>query len=114
MKQDEVMPETRFRFIRTLKVLYWERYENGAAEGDSIRMLEESCNYAADHTDEPLNLWDQIFKFFTGFALIKIFFKVRNVFYIGIIARQLITRHLAYIYEITTNFIICAEEAREM
>lgn len=34
--------------------------------------------------------------------------------YIGTIAKQIITNHLAFVYDISTTFIICAEEAKEM
>jgi len=52
MKVDDIMSETRFRFLRTLKVLFWERFENGGAGAEPVRMLEESCNFALDNTIE--------------------------------------------------------------
>ena len=44
----------------------------------------------------------------------KIFFKLINIKFIGTFASGFITRHLAYIYEVTTTFITCTQEAKEM
>lgn len=51
---------------------------------------------------------------FTQFASIKFFFKVKDWWLIGSFAKNYITKHLAFIYEVSTGFTICAHECIEL
>jgi len=60
----------------------------------------------------PLSIWDGIYSHFINFKQIKFFFKIKDIFFIGNFSKNLITRHLAFVYETVTAFIICGKEAR--
>lgn len=50
---------------------------------------------------------------FTAFKSIKFLFKIKNWILIGFLAKNIITKHLAFIYEITTTFTVCGEETKK-
>jgi hypothetical protein len=76
-------------------------------------MLEDACNVELDNTIEPFRLWEKIYINFTTFKTVRWVFKMKDWSLIGPTARSYITRHLAFIYEVSTAFIVCSEEARE-
>jgi len=77
-------------------------------------MLEESCNICLDNTKDRLKVWENVFQNFTSKKTLSYFFKVKDWVLVGGLAKSYITRHLAFIYEIVTTFLICAKEAKEI
>jgi hypothetical protein len=65
---------------------------------------------ALDDVSVPLKTWDMTYANFTGFKLLKMMFYVRNAPVLGKIARNYITNHLSFVYEVTTSFIIISHE----
>ena len=51
---------------------------------------------------------------FTSFSYIRSALKINEWAIIGRLTSNYITQHLAFIYEVTTTFITCAKEAREL
>jgi hypothetical protein len=82
--------------------------------GEAARILEETCNIAHDNLKAPMMLWNNCYLNFTKFKTIQYFFKIQDWPLIGRLSKSFITRHLSFIYEVTTNFIICANEAKEI
>lgn len=77
-------------------------------------MLEEGCNICLDNTREELCIWDNVYSNFTGKTTLSYFFKMKDWVLVGPLARGYITRHLAFIYEVATTFIIGLKEAKEI
>jgi len=112
--QSEVHSESRLRVLRLLKGLFWERYEEGQVGGEATRMLEEACNICLDSTNSELNVWENVYINFTTKKTLSYFFKVKDWPCLGGAAKNYITRHLAFIYEVVTTFVICVKEAKEI
>lgn len=71
----------------------------------------ESSNINLDATHSILNIWELLFVSFTSFGAISYWFRIKDTFFIGRYAQQFITQHLGFIYDVTTSFIACANEA---
>lgn len=74
-------------------------------------MLEEATNICLDQTREDLKVWENIYINFTSKKTLNYFFRLKDWPIVGGMCKSYITRHLAFIYEVTTTFIICAKEA---
>lgn len=81
---------------------------------EAARILEETCNIALDNVKEPMQLWANCYLNFTQFKTIQYFFRIQDWPLIGKLSKSFITRHLSFIYEVTTNFIICVNEVKEV
>lgn len=114
MEKEEIHSESRLRILRLLKGLFWERYEEGQVGGEATRMLEEACNICLDTTRDELKLWENIYINFTSKKNLGHLFKMKDWPIIGGTFKSLITRHLAFIYEVSTTFVICCREAKEI
>ncbi|CAD8098564.1 unnamed protein product [Paramecium primaurelia] len=110
LTDSETFGEVRYRILRILKGLYYSKFEHGQCDEDSVRLLVESSDVALDHTGSILNIWEQLFQSFTSFSSIKYFFKAKEWTFLGGYAQQYITKHLGFVYDVTTTFISCASE----
>lgn len=79
-----------------------------------FRMLEEACNICLDSTRDELNVWENVYINFTNKKTLGYFFKMKEWPLIGGICKGYITAHLAFIYEVSTTFVICVKEALEI
>jgi len=77
-------------------------------------MLEEACNICLDSTRDELKLWENIYTNFTSKNTLSYLFKMKDWPILGGTAKTIITRHLAFIYEVSTTFVICCREAKEI
>ncbi|KAL4508105.1 hypothetical protein ABPG72_021478 [Tetrahymena utriculariae] len=112
--EQEICSETRFRLLRTLKTYVWEGYEQGQMGPEAAQLLNECINVSLDNTNLPLIVWNNIYSNFTDFATIRLMFRLKNWFLIGTMAKNYITHHMAFVYEVTTAFITSAEEAEHL
>lgn len=110
----EIFSETRFRCLRTLKTYVWEGYEEGQIGPEAAQLLNECIDVSLDNTKTPLNVWNNIYSNFTDFATIRLMFRLKNWVLIGSMAKNYITHHMAFVYEVTTAFIVSAEEAQHL
>jgi len=107
---DDIFQETRFRILRVMKGLYWEKFEEGLLSGEAARLLVEGVDVALDSTEQPIDMWSFFYEYFTSFKIIKFFMKIKDFVFIGKLARRYITRHMSFIYEVTTAFINVSTE----
>lgn len=77
-------------------------------------MLVESSDVGLDKLNDNLEIWDELYKNFMNLYLVNFFFKVKQKFFIGYFAREYLIRHLGLVYDVTSSFIICAEEALKL
>ena len=113
-KDDDIFQETRFRLLRIMKGLFWEKYEQGLLSGESARLLVEAVNVSLDSTERPIDLWSFLYEYFTSFRMIKFFMKIKDFFLIGRLARRYITSHMSFVYGVTTAFIEVSGEILEI
>ncbi|CAK77260.1 unnamed protein product (macronuclear) [Paramecium tetraurelia] len=111
LTDQEIFGEVRYRIYRILKGLYYDKFEYGLCEEDTVRLLVESSDIGLDHTKAILNIWDQLYKNFLNFSSVNFFFKVKEMPLIGPFARDYMIKHLGFVYDVTTTFLSCASEA---
>ncbi|CAD8069778.1 unnamed protein product [Paramecium sonneborni] len=110
----DVLAEVRYRFYRILKGLYYQQFEHGLCEEQTVRMLVESSDIGSDELNFNLEIWDELFKNFINLCSVTFFFKIKQTFLIGYFAREYLIRHLGFVYDVTSTFIICADEALKL
>lgn len=57
--------ETRYRLLRAMKGLFWEKFEKGEAGAEATKMLDEACNVCLENTLQPISIWQNVFQNFT-------------------------------------------------
>lgn len=77
-------------------------------------MLEEACNICLDTTREEMHIWENVYLNFTTKNTLSYFERMKDWPIVGNMAKNYMTRHLAFIYEVSTTFIICCKEAKEI
>lgn len=77
-------------------------------------MLVESSDVGLDKLNYNLEIWDELYKNFMNLCSVNFFFKVKQKFLIGFFAREYLIKHLGLVYDVTSSFIICAEEALKL
>ena len=65
-----MLGEVRYRILRILKGLYYQKFEEGQSEGDACRLLVESSNISLDQTNSILNIWEVLHANFTSLGFI--------------------------------------------
>lgn len=109
-KDDDVFQETRFKLLRIMKGIIWDKYEKGLLSGEAARLLVKGVDSCLDSTEQPIDLWSFLYEYFNSFTLIKFLMKVKDFFLIGKLFKRYITNHISFIYGITTIFIdVCSE-----
>ncbi|CAD8193501.1 unnamed protein product [Paramecium pentaurelia] len=111
LPNQDIFGEVRYRVYRILKGLYYHKYEEGLVEEQTVRMLVESSDVGLDKLNDNLEIWDELYKNFMNLCSVNFFFKVKQKFLIGYFAREYLIKHLGLVYDVTSSFIICAEEA---
>ena len=111
--ESEIYAETRFRLLRIMKGLIWEKYEESQLTGDAARLLSEACDFGLDNTSKPIWIWEFLHSTFTGRRSINTYFRLRDTFFIGRFARKYISQHLSFVYQVVTTFMLVAEEVME-
>ena len=53
----ELYIELRRKYINILKSLYWEHFEEGQCQSNSVTILIESADRALDHDENPIEDW---------------------------------------------------------
>ncbi|CAK93443.1 unnamed protein product (macronuclear) [Paramecium tetraurelia] len=114
LPNQDVFGEVRYRVYRILKGLYYHKYEEGLVEEQTVRMLVESSDVGLDKLNYNLEIWDELYKNFMNLCSVNFFFKVKQKFLIGFFAREYLIKHLGLVYDVTSSFIICAEEALKL
>jgi hypothetical protein len=98
--------------MRAMKGILWNKFETGQTGPEALKLLDEATNVSIENTQEPLNIWQNIYINFTGLKGIRFYFKIKDFICCGGLAKNYITRHLAFIYETTTTFITAAQETK--
>lgn len=113
-QEDDIFEETRYRLLRVMKGVFWEKYESSQLSGDAVKLLVEAVNQSLDVTSQAINIWPFIYCYFTSFKSIKIVFKIKDFFVIGSFAKRFIANHLAFIYGVVTAFVSVCDEIIDM
>jgi len=79
-----------------------------------VQLLIEAIESCLDNTHEKFNIWEKIFTYFTKLQSMKYFIRIKDFVILGRIAKNYITKHLAFIYEVCSVFLICLKEVIEI
>jgi hypothetical protein len=109
----EVYIEIRFRMLRILKGLFWEKYEEGECGGATAKLLAETCDQALDQTHLPVDIWTNIYLYFTSISSIRAWFKFTSWPLLGRLAMSYIAEHMTFIYDTVSMLIMGIDEVLE-
>ena len=102
--------ETRYRLLTMVKGLVLEKFEEGVLSSDSMRTLREACNFNIDDPERPIWLWQRIQEAFNRDRLIRPLTQLKSWFLLGNLAKRILGGKIYYIYDVTSTFIMVAEE----
>lgn len=103
----EALEEARVRFLTAVKANLQELYQKGWVSSSGMRVLKVNVDVQLDHTDEPLQEWEQLAASFTLPA--KPLAVLRRIPLLGTLVESFIYRRLAFIFELASNFISAHE-----
>eukprot|EP00331_Platyophrya_macrostoma_P017204 CAMPEP_0176462354 /NCGR_PEP_ID=MMETSP0127-20121128/35212_1 /TAXON_ID=938130 /ORGANISM="Platyophrya macrostoma, Strain WH" /LENGTH=690 /DNA_ID=CAMNT_0017854245 /DNA_START=324 /DNA_END=2396 /DNA_ORIENTATION=- len=112
-KDEDIYAEARYRLLRIMKGLVWEKYEESQLTGPAARLLAEAIEMSLDDNRKPIAIWELLYSIFTGNKLMNLYFKAKDWFIIGRFAKKYIADHLSFLYQVVTTFVIIAEEVIE-
>jgi NhaP-type Na+/H+ or K+/H+ antiporter len=114
LEPNEIVKETRRRFLAALKRLYWHLFEQGQCLGSSALSLIESANRSLDKDSKKISdfkyLKEEIYSEFQ----IKALDKLSKVPVIGRLFRNMLYDKMMVAYDASSNFIFAHEEAEEL
>ena len=112
-KDEDVYAEARYRLLRIMKGIVWEKYEESQLTGPAARLLNEAVEMSLDNNRKPIAIWELLYSIFTGNKSLNLYFKMKDWFLIGLIAKKHIAHHLSFLYQVVTTFVLIAEEVIE-
>lgn len=114
VESDEVIKETRRRFLTALKGLYWHLFEEGQCLGSSALHLIESANRSLDkdshHMSDFKFLKQEVYSEFQ----IKLYEKLSKLPLIGKYFRNALYDCMMVVYDTGSAFVFAHEEAEEL
>jgi hypothetical protein len=111
---ENLIIETRNRFLMTLKGVYYQMFEVHQCSPDTYLQLLESANWDLDTEKEPMNSWDFITNHFFDQSTIQLLFGSRNWPIVGKIARSWLFNHLSFLYDVASSYIAGHEKAESI
>jgi len=102
--------EIRFRILKLLQKMFWESFEEGQLSAKSIMLLSQACDSGIDKISRPLHVWDNIYSHVIRFRGIRVMQFLMKCPLLRIPARKYIARYISLLYQVTTTFILVAED----
>ena len=107
---NDLLAETRFRLLRIIRRMFWERYQKGELTSAAITLLLDACDAGLDKTYKSVWLWEYIYADFLGFRRFKLVRQLSRIPLIGILPRRRLANYISLIYQVTTTFIMVSDE----
>lgn len=107
---NDILAETRFRLLRIIRRMFWERYQKGQLTSAAITLLLDACDAGLDKTYKSVWLWEYIYADFLGWRRLGLVRKLSRIPVIGIYPRKLLANYISRIYQVTTTFIMVSDE----
>lgn len=114
VKNEDMVIETRRRYLATVKGLYWERFEEGQCHGEAALMLMDSASMSIDKETEKMNDWKYAESLIYDERIIRWYKKLSKIRLIGTHFRKLLYKKIILAYDSANNFIICHEESEKL
>lgn len=108
--EHDTLAEVRFRLLKIIKKMFWESFGEGQLSSQSILLLSTACDSGIDKISKPIMLWDYIYSHFLRWRGIRIMQFLMKCPLLTIPARKYIARYISLLYQVTTTFILVAED----
>ena len=105
----DMLAEARFRFLRVIRKMFWEKYEQGQLSKNAIALLLDSCARGLDEYSTPIRIWEFLYSYFLKRRGRRIMFKLTKWPLIGKLAESYTAGYLSLIYQTTTTLIMVFE-----
>lgn len=114
IRGEEMIIETRRRYLATVRALYWEKFEQGLCHGDAVLMLMDSASMSIDRENEIMSDWKFAESLVYDKRSIKWFKKLSKLAVIGKFFRKMLYKKIILAYDSANNFIACHEESEKL
>lgn len=112
-KDEDIYAESRYRLLRIMKGLVWEKFEENQITGPATRLLNEAVEISLEANNKPIAIWEFLYSAFVSNKTTALYLKVKDWIIIGPLAKKYVANHLSFLYQVVTTFIIIAEEVIE-
>jgi len=109
----EMENEMRYRFLTTLKGLYWREYEHGQCGPRAVLALVKSADISLDEVGCRVQDWEYLETLLIKGLIISVFKKVKRMPILGKLFSLFLYNQLALAYDIGCTYITCHMYAEE-
>ena len=110
----ELTIELRHKYLTILKSIYWEFFEEGQMDPQTVIVLIESADRALDHEEHPMKDWEFIKSYIVSDSWIAALSELTQIPLLGRLFNQYLFEHFSLSYDILVNYIEAHEEASHM
>ncbi len=111
LSPNQMLRETRRRFISSMKGTLWQLFEKGQCFRNTVLVMMRAMNRALDHDDESLNDWEYILDSVMPKFGIKIITKGANLIGVGKVFKGFLYDMIISAYDSATCFLAAHTEA---
>ena len=111
---EELTVELRHKYLTILKSIYWEFFEEGQMDPQTVIVLIESADRALDHEELPMKDWEYINSYIVSDSWIATLNDLTHIPLLGRLFNQYLFEHFSLSYDILVNYIEAHEEASHM
>lgn len=112
--EEDIIRETRRRFLTCVKGIYWHLFEEGQCLGHTALLLMESSNRCLDKDEIAMFDWEFLEKEIHSNFIIKLYTKGIKLPLIGKWFRNLLYDRVLLAYDVASSFIHAHHEAEEL
>lgn len=114
IEEEEIIMETRKRFLTSLKAIYWDMFEHGQCLASNALRLIEATNRALDHEASPMRDWDFLEKELYSPVVIKFLERTSRLPLVGKWFKNILYERSLLVYDAGSSFIAAHSEAQEL
>lgn len=111
--EEELYIEAKHRYLTSLKGIYWEFFEQGQCDGNTVLLLVESAARAIDHEVDPIKDFTFIESYFHRNWFDNFYMKLQRTWIFKFFLKNWLYSRLSFEYDATVNYIEAHEECME-
>jgi NhaP-type Na+/H+ or K+/H+ antiporter len=114
IEEEDIIRETRRRFLTCVKGIYWHMFEEGQCMGQAALILIESSNRCLDKDESAIHDWEFLEKEIHSECIISLYSRGTGLPLIGKWFKSLLNDRVLLAYDVASSFIHAHHEAEEL
>jgi NhaP-type Na+/H+ or K+/H+ antiporter len=114
IEEEDIIRETRRRFLTCVKGIYWHLFEEGQCMGQTALILMESSNRCLDRDESTMHDWEFLEKEIHSACMISIYSRGTKLPLLGKWFKSMLNDRVLLAYDVASSFIHAHHEAEEL